>query len=205
MIKHAVYEYIEDIYVEFDDLLNNKLNELVEQFAWQIKNKQQAEYYHQLRRAGKIKVLKKDLPLGKKAEFVAAYGLHQRFSLPLVSPDLKIYKKREKKWSCDLIYGRTGNVHVKGCDAKTLSYCDDFSWTFQYRNKNGHGGTDNIFKAPSDDFLVAVFMEDYTANKGIIKAIIPIERVKRLVRNPKNEWLIGIKQCLYYKDLFKEN
>lgn len=203
VIKYVLREYIGDIYVELDPPVNEKINEQVIEFSQQMQRKKQTAYYSQFRRSGKTKSAKQDVPLGKKAEFIAAYGLHEFFNVPLVMPDLQIYRKRDKNWDCDLIYGRTGNAHVKACSQHTLDYCGDFSWVFQYANKGRPGGTDQVFKAPSNDFLVGVFMEDFLSHKGIIKIVLPIERVKLLLRDPVNVWLKDIKKCLYYQDLFK--
>lgn len=191
--------FVKDEHVYFggfeNQVIDYESNEFVEKMF------ESANYYKMMRnvRAERAKL---DMFVGKKAEFLVARFLHEKFSLPLISPDMEIRKGRAKKWVCDLIYEGV-NVHVKCCTASTVKWVQDFSWTFQWSNNTGKNGKDDIFDEMNDDYLALVYIENERVATGTVKGLVKIKDIKPLLKDPKKTTLIGVKKCLYYKDLSK--
>jgi hypothetical protein len=193
--------YINDIVITFTEEENNNINKKCAEFILGMKGKSQSiEYYEFHRNAPKFKVAN-DIFLGKKAEFIAAQALCQ-YGLPLIEPDLEIRKGKGKKWKCDLKYNNM-DVHVKACNNKTLIYCKDYSWTFQNSNRDTYCGKDELLENKSRQLVVLVFLEDMLQNIGIVKTIIEFSQLQPLLKDPIKKTLIGLKKCVYYKDLEK--
>jgi hypothetical protein len=196
--------YINDIIITFSKEENDKINSKCEEFVKAMSGKNQsAEYYEKHRNAQKEKIFN-DIFLGKKAEFIAAQALFQ-YGLPLLEPDLEIRKGKAKKWKCDLQYDNI-DIHVKSCNKKTLDFCKDYSWTFQNANKDICGGKDTLLKNNQNKQLVIlVYLENMMYNIGVVKAIVEFSKIEPLLKDPIKKLFIGLKKCIYYKDLEKLN
>lgn len=194
--------YINDIIISFNEEDNNRINHKCEEFVLAMSGKNQsADYYENHRNAKRGKILD-DIFLGKKAEFVAAQALFQ-YGLPLIEPDLEIRKGRGKKWKCDLQYNNI-DVHVKSCNRKTLDYCKDYSWTFQNANKDICGGKDtSLENIENKQLIILVYLEEMRYNIGVVKAIAEFSKIEPLLKDPIKKLYIGLKKCIYYKDLEK--
>lgn len=183
--------------IKFSEEKNNEINKLVEKFVDGMFDS--VSYYTRMRNVNKDRA-KLDMFVGKKAEFFTAEYLNKYHAMPLLLPDLNIYKGRQKSWAADLIHGEV-NIHVKCCTASTLKYCGDYSWTFQYADKVGNGGKDDIFEQANGDLLSLVYIESPRLSSGIIKGMVYLRDIKHLLKDPKKSTLIGLKKCLYYNDL----
>jgi len=175
------------------------INKDIAAFVKKLDERDQSASYYRKRRNAQVNKVLEDIFLGKKAEYLVAIGMHKEYGFPLIEPDMEIYNGWSKGWEKDLPY-----VHVKSCSLKTYNYCNDYSWTFQYSNKNGLFGRDNIFNSSEFDLVAFVFMEKPQDNSGVIKAILPWRFIKRHLKDPKKESLIGVKKCVYYNDLVKD-
>lgn len=184
---------------------NEKINAKIQRFVDDLSSKKQsASYYSKNRNTSAEKALN-DIFLGKKAEYITAIGLNKFHSLEYIEPDLQIRTGKNKGWAVDLPYNLYDkyipNMHVKSCNAKTFKFCNDFSWTFQLSNKSGKNGKDSIFTDGGNDLISLVYLDDHLSNKGYIKAILPWNTIYPKLRDPIKPTLIGLKKCLYYKDL----
>ena len=196
---------IQDEKVTFEEALNKEINNRIKNFADQLKtNKQSIAYYTQKRNVKSEKAYE-DICLGKKAEFILAIHLGIKYNFPIISPDLEIRKGNKKGWGIDLPYAQINsqypNIHVKACSNSTLKFCQDYSWTFQYNNRNDKFGQDDLFKYNNNDLIAMMFLENYESRYGVIKAILPWEKIKLYLKDPLKPTLQGLKLCVYYKDL----
>jgi hypothetical protein len=197
---------IADISVEIPEEINSKINAKIEIFGKQMKNKGQSiDFYASNRNTNKEAATLNTL-LGKKAEFIAMCGFKKEFGFPVLLPDLKIRQGWQKGWDKDLPYSKIESklpdFHVKSCDSWSYSFCDDYSWTFQYNNSNGFFGRDSIFSESSAADLVAmVYIDHWQSRFGVIKVILPWSIVCQYLKDPIKKSHVGKKKCLYYKDL----
>ena len=190
-----VEHYIQDL-----SHWQEKIEEFVDNYDY--------SFYKNNRNANPTKV-KQNNWISKLAEVgVAQYLMKQGY--PWVEPDFRIYTKKDKSWNADLPYDNYGypNIHVKSCDKSTCDYLrknsnDDYSWTFQYANKNGRGGKDDIFG--TDDEVALVYVPEMASRWIRLVSIIPFGTIKPLLKDPISPRLKGIKKCLYYKDLMNES
>jgi hypothetical protein len=149
----------------------------------------------------------------KCAEFAAARFLHEKYELPLVEPDIKIYKSSEKNWNADLSYqdvtflGKHHDqlrFHNKSATRKIVAKGYPESFMFQFANKNLVGGHDEILdKGNDDDYCVFVYVPYEVVTSGnvdfYVRGVIPWTFIKEnnLLENPKKQTLIGVKLCVY--------
>lgn len=121
----------------------------------------------------------------------------------LTQPDFNIYPANKKNWKPDLVC-RDNRFHVKtmGSDQAALY---GLSWTFQFSNASGKGGKDTeIFGSTTYTqafvALVEVDLKDYSA---MIYSVLQAKRLfdENLFRDPKLDYLKGIKKCVYHVDL----
>lgn len=172
--------------IVFSEKENNEINSQISNFvAVMAEKKQSADYYSKERRA--VKPLQ-DIALGKKAEFIAA----QFLGADLSSVDLDIRYGRKKGWVPDLVFNGD-NYHVKACNEKGFDFCGDYSWTFQKE--------DPLLYSRSREFVILVYLADDESSEGEVKFVGLWEDVKPLLKNPIKKSLIGLKYCLYYRDL----
>jgi len=198
---------VEDIRIEFTPEENKGYNQLIREFVERQKGKGQSlDNYEANRRASRAY---ENNVLGKKGEFFAKQAMMQ-LGFPNISIDLEIREGRAKGWRPDLPYPQEydsipgiPNVHVKTCDNVTLHYAGK-SWTFQFKNATGWGGTDPILEHGLETDLVAfVFMDQWESNIGFVHAIVPWGAIKKypLLQLPAKTDLKDIKRCVYLADL----
>lgn len=153
----------------------------------------------------------------KCAEFASARFLHEKFDLPLIEPDIKIYSSSEKNWNADLSFkdvtfmGRHFDelrFHNKSVSRKIIAKGIPESFMFQFANKNTRGGHDDIFdKGNENDYCVFVYVphEDVVTGNAefYIRGILPWNFIKEndLLENPKNKGLVGVKLCVYTESI----
>lgn len=206
-LENYVIGRVEDIRIEFDDVENAGYNELVRVFAESQKGKGQSiENYEANRKAARAY---ENNVLGKKGEFIAKRAMMQ-LGFPDISIDLEKREGKAKGWRPDLPYPmdyasipNIPNVHVKTCDNVTLHYAGK-SWTFQFKNASGWGGTDPILERGLDTDLVAfVFIDKWESNVGFVHAVVPWGAIKKypLLQLPVKADLKDIKRCVYLADL----
>lgn len=195
-------QIIKNIIVTIPNDVNDKINHKIQDHVDRMI--ESTQYYKQKRNADAGKI-NKDIFLGKKAEYIALFGLVKQYKFPFILPDLDIRSGKNKGWDDDLPFNKKDktfpNVTVKSCNKATLNYCDDFSWTFQYCNNDGVGGKDKMFSNYSESLVAFVFMENPLSANGVIKAILPFTSIVHYFKPPLNPKLIGLKKCIYYKDL----
>lgn len=198
----TLFHKIQDFLISLSDQDNDQVNRRIRLHAEALsdkKQKQSAKYYVENRNATASKVIN-DICLGKKAEVMTMLVLRDSFGFPAVPVDLEIRKGNKKGWMPDLIYPDV-KVHVKSCSASTLRICGDYSWTFNWKNSDKPGGKDEIFASGNGDLCAFVFMEDWFDKEAVIKAIVPWNDVVPILKDPVLPKFVGIKHCLYFKDL----
>ena len=192
---------IRDIEIRFTDNENKQINEQIQNFVREMENKGKGpstNYYLKHRKAHKPN---KDIFLGKKAEFIALRALKNLSKLfSAVEVDMEIRYRKAKGWKPDFSVGGI-NYHVKACSFSTKDYCGDYSWTFQIANTDIPAGRDELLNSDGNDYVVLVYMKEEISPEGIVKAILQWKEAKPLLRDPLKTSLIGLKKCLYYKDL----
>lgn len=196
----AINTSIQDISVVLPIDINQEINEKIDIFTSHMSAKNQSSQYYSKNRNTTVSKSITDIKVGKKAEYFAMYGMHQQYGMPILDIDTEIRKGRNKGWVPDLQYSDY-SIHVKACSNTTYKYCKDYSWTFQLSNKNGFGGKDPILTSVDNSFTCLVFLPNYDSNIGIIKAILPTSILGQYLKDPIKRSLIGIKKCIYYKDL----
>lgn len=155
----------------------------------------------------------------KCAEYAAAKFLNEKFNLPFVAPDTKIYTSRQRNWNCDLPYFNVKflnknftelRVHCKSVTQKSIAKGYRESFMFQLANKEGSGGTDIIFKEGSEkDYCVLVHVPYSDIVEGDLKfyvrGVMPWNYIKDngLLENPIKKELIGCKYCVYSESISK--
>lgn len=203
--QSVVINRITDLRVTLTEQQNINLNKDIETFVEKMTEKDQSVLYYKEKRNTNTKKAAEDIFLGKKSEFLTLLGLHKIYGFPLVKPDMEIRVGCNKGWEKDLAFRKKDatfpNVHVKSCSRGTYNYCNDYSWTFQYSNNDGNFGRDDIFNDANPDLVALVFLETPQSKEGIIKAILPWVIIRQYLKDPKKKSLIGLKKCLYYKDL----
>lgn len=185
--------------VDISEELNNEINREIQVFVDAMSEKKQSVEYYTKNRSVKADKAIEDIFLGKKAEYFVAIGLEQYCGIPYVKPDLSIRKGKKKGWDADLVLPEV-NMHVKACSDKTVKFCKDYSWTFQYSNKSGKNGKDQIFEE-NKDIVALVYLPNHLSNSGEIKVISYWKDLINHLRDPLKPTLIGMKKCLYYKDI----
>jgi hypothetical protein len=155
----------------------------------------------------------------KCAEFASSNFLHEKYNLPLVEPDTKIYKSSEKNWNADISYKNVTflnnhfenlRFHNKSVTSMSAQRYEE-SFMFQLANRNGRGGKDKILKSGNEnDYCIFVYVPYNDIAAGdlnfYIRGIIPWTFIKEngLLENPKKPSLIGQKLCVYTKSLRKK-
>jgi len=199
---------ISDSKLEFPKEYNIKLNIAIKMFVQKLTDKGQSIEYYEKKRNAPLNKVENDMFLGKKTEFFAAFDLFKNYGFPWLKPDLTIYLPGKKGWDADLPYHKLDSqlpdVHVKGCSRETCNFCNDYSWTFQYKNNNNLFGRDKIFLTPNNyDLVSLVFMETIQENKAVIKAILPLPILKKYLKPPIKQNIRDMKKCIYYNDLIR--
>lgn len=135
-----------------------------------------------------IDKIKKDIRIGKMAEFAVFYILKEKGLENLTPPDLKIYKKNEKSFDADLKCDGY-KIHVKSQDLESARAWGD-SWTFQKE--------DPLFKKITDqDHFIGVKVDEKNNKIEIMLS----RKIKDLVfAPPVLEKLRPFKTCVYLKD-----
>ena len=151
-----------------------------------------SSYYRRFRNA---KNAIDNIRTGKKAEFFASQFLSQYLEEPFIGPDLEVHSSQHKSWSVDLPYVRLP-AHVKSTTRR-----DDMSWVFQWANNKGSGGQDALFRKYGDDAIILVYLENAEEPVGWIKGVVDVQAAIPLMRDPRMEYLVGLKKCLYLSDL----
>jgi hypothetical protein len=164
----------------------------------------ESKKYYASRRAAVPAKLQHDITNGKYGEFIAA-EFFPNFGVPYLAPDLVVKKSDEKNWDADLPYSKVGNFldcHVKTIDQESKEKYN-FSWTFQKKNTYGTGGEDRLLSHPECKDLVAFVLVPtlWGESEAQVVASAPWNLVFPLLRDPLLPKYIGIKKCLYYKDL----
>jgi hypothetical protein len=191
--------------VTFTEERNNHINKSIKLFTNSLLGREQSSnYYVKERNASKERVAK-NIFLGKKAEFFVLSYLVDTCNFPPLELDLEIREGRRKGWKCDLPFNdldkHYANVHVKACDFNTYNYCKDYSWTFQYGNKNNAFGRDDLFDSPGSNLVALVYLPNPYSSEATIKAILLWKYLKDYLKDPIKASLKGIKKCLYYEDI----
>lgn len=189
---------------------------IAEQYA---PKRQKNAHFYASRRGGKPPSLF-DSWYYKCAEFGASIFLTDRFDLPPVKPDTKIYSSRKKSWDCDLPYFNVNflntfhenlRFHTKSANAKTIKSGYRESFIFQLANKQGSGGKDAIIEnGDRDDYCIFMYVPYTEIVKGdielYVRAIVPWLYIKEnnLLENLKKPEFLGKKACVYSETLEKK-
>ena len=186
---------IEDHLVVVNEKTRLKWQELASEFA---KTQNESCELYRDKRSGKNPLL--NITLGKTGELYAARYAWKRWHVKWV-PGFKVRYGVLKGWYKDLSSDEgLPEFEIKTSDRNTWNLAYDYSWTFQYQNKDGNGGRDKFFDI-KEGWVFFVFMESLYDNKAIIKAILPFSFVLPLLKDPVVKELVGIKKCVYYCDL----
>jgi len=199
MIFNKFEIVVHNISVSVKDSVFLKATKKFTEFAESLSGSgQSSEYYSNERNASKAF---EDIILGKFGEMYAVVALNQ-FCFPIIKVDTGIYKSKQKNWNCDLPYpGCFPNFHVKTCNDFTKKFAGDLSWTFQYSNIGEKGGKDKLFASSGRELVALMHVPDYRRNEGILVATGPWIEISKHLRDPVSKKLIGLKKCVYYKDL----
>ena len=200
---------VTDLKVSFPEGVNNAINKEIEEH---VEKMQESKAFYAKKRNTSPEKAQEDMFLGKKAEFFAVQALVGEYKFPLVKPDLNIYTRAQKGWSPDLPFNKANkdypDAHVKSCSGKTYDMCNDYSWTWNFKNNDNDYGKDDLFKNfKSHDLIVLVFIDKPQNNEAVIKAILPWRIASTYLADPIKFKLLGLKKCLYCKTLVanKEN
>jgi hypothetical protein len=207
MLNNKILQ-VKDLSITLTDKQNEDINAICTKFAYEMTTKKQSGSYYISKRNANPDKVKNNISLGKKGEFCTAKILEQTYGFPILDIDVEIRTGRKKGWQTDLPYNLLHpslyNIHVKTCDKSTVKYCKDFSWTFQFSNRNTDGGTDTLFKGGNNEVIALVYLDDHLSPTCIIKAILPWGELQPLLKDPINPWLNGVKKCIYYQDLLQK-
>lgn len=193
--------------------LNSEINEfIINKYA--PERHENSEYYNN-KRGGRFTPF--NAWYYKCAEFVAAQFMHIRFGLPLIDPDVRIYKSYQKNWNADLNFENVYlfdkhydklRIHVKSTSFQTIKAKYSESYTFQLCNKDGQGGRDMILDHGNEnDFCIFVFAPYEKIKKGnvsfYIKALLPWNFIKDngLLEDPQKSDHIGLKLVVYINSI----
>ena len=161
-----------------------------------------SDYYVKNRDADKDKA-KKDIALGKIAEFIAAEFIPSIDpSLPTnVVPDITVYSSSKKSWAPDLEFPSL-SVDVKSYIVSRFPP----SVTFQWANQSGaNGGRDHFFDearvSARNEIVCLVSMNPSDLRESRVHSIVSRDSALPMFKDPVSERLIGFKKCLYFKDL----
>jgi len=172
-------------------------------FALSMRGESQSSgYYRKERSAHERKVLE-DIQLSKYSEWIVAYGL-TKIGFPRTEPGMEIRTNSQKGWEPDLTYPENPDIpdlHLKNTPA---IYRKRMSWTFQWKNKSGKGGTDPLFKNPdSNDIVILTYVPNINSRTGVIMYSSPWRLLYPLLKDPMFPKYKGIKKCIYEDDLQK--
>lgn len=194
-----------------------KIDELLYKgFVKKLCGKNQSVNYYVSKRNATANKAEEDIFVSKKTEYLTLVALCKLFGFPKIELDLEIRHGTFKGWAHDLPFNAADpsypNVHVKACTDMTYSYCQDYSWTFQYSNNNHIGGKDHIFSSGANDLVVLIHLPQPASHIATIKAILPTsivldreENEYKYLKDPVKHNLRGLKKCLYYRDLININ
>lgn len=192
-----------DTNIILNNTLNEKYNKIIEEHIdGMSKKNQSSEYYASNRNANKSRI-SDNIGMGKKSELLVNHFFNKEMDYPLMEIDFEIRQGKQKDWMPDLNYNQLDTslptIHVKSCDSFTISYMDDFSWTFQWNNKFGAGGRDKLFQnSYVDDICAFVYLDNWKSNQGKILVISTFRDVIPYLTDPKKESLKGLKKCLNF-------
>lgn len=157
----------------------------------------------------------------KCAEFGGSIFLTERYGLPIVKPDTRIYSSKQKSWNCDLPYFNVNffnhfhenlRFHTKSANAKTIKSGYRESFIFQLANKEGSGGKDVIVTdGNKDDYCIFMYVPFTNIVEGdidlYVRAIVPWLYIKNnnLLENLKKPEFLGKKVCVYSETLEKHS
>jgi len=196
---------VKDVLIELTEEQNSQVNAKIQTFVAALNNSGQSHKYYEENRNTLALKAAEDNFIGKKAEVFVRWHLINERKFPHISIDFEIRSGCSKGWTIDLPFAkkdeRFPNIHVKSCQGWILQYAKDFSWTFQLSNNSGRGGRDSIFDGPDDDLVAFVFLENHLSSTATIKAILPWGIIKNHLKDPVKESLVGLKKCIYLKDL----
>lgn len=146
--------------------------------------------------------IKKDIMVGKVGEWVAYYLLKDVIK-DISTPDMSIYKVRDKNWNPDLSSGKF-NFSVKSQDWEGSTVSCGYSWTFQFSDSLGKYGKDKEIFCPSDPNLYIVFVEidNRKRNKNVfgrINSIVHVSDLHKysLIDEPVKNYLKDVKKVTY--------
>jgi hypothetical protein len=208
MQQNMIYN-VSDIVITYTTEINDTINKNIETFLKAMCAKSQSVSYYAKKRNVREEKAKNDIFLGKKAEYFTRSALIEHYGFPYINIDLEVRQGRKKGWNTDLPFKAVDDslpdIHVKSCSKKTLDFCKDYSWTFQNKNNDKKGGTDTILDTSGKQELIAlVYIEEPYSATGVIKAILPFDIIKKMLKPPLKPTLKNLKKCLYYKDLIKK-
>lgn len=140
-----------------------------------------------------------DIVTGKLGEF-AAHKFLVYMDIMAESPDTEIYESKRKSFNSDLSFEGL-NFH---CKTQSLESQQKYgsSWILQYGG-NGHGHTDKLFRAQSEnDYLIPMTVNKSTVKiHGIIS--IPLLFANNMIKLPKCDWFKDTKRAIYLEDITK--
>jgi hypothetical protein len=141
-----------------------------------------------------------DIFYGKIAECMTAEVLHNDYGFPYEEPDFTIYDAKQKSWAPDLIY-TDYEFAVKSTDK--LIDRKKPSWIFQWSNRSGKYGKDDIFKADNSKLVLSLCYIDTRNWLGYIYGFISVKECveKDLFDAPLSSKLFKTKKALYIDDL----
>jgi hypothetical protein len=192
-----------------------EIAERVRQFAAAFNT----HHYEEQRDAVKGKATR-DHEIGKLAEFAVAQFLTDTYGFPYLEPDTQIYAPGEKNWAPDLPYDKLEPVEMQGksclfppvhVKSTNRMWGNDWSWTFQCKNKVGVGGRDHIIdlwkdqneKGVPDHVAFVVVDEDMSVfgreRAAHIHAVAHLSKLP--LRDPVLRKHKGFKLCAYLEDL----
>ncbi len=186
-----------------DILLSPKMHKLFLRLSQDYGNAQDKKIYDEHRNASNAL---ENCIFGKYAELVAALFFRNN-GFPHIMPNLDPNIPINKKWNPDLPFGNKNfpNFHVKSCNFWLYQKLKgEFSWTFQYKDKDGPNGTDKLFNdLSSKELTVFVYVKNLVEGISKIMATAPWCLFNKLLVDPEKPDLKGIKKCLNFKDLEK--
>lgn len=180
----------------------------VDGFADKMSARDQSASYYETHRNASTPLY--DIRIGKYGEFAAALYFRS-LGFPKILPDIEVRSGFTKGWDCDLPFGKDNlnypNSHVKTCDEDTCNFVrrargDQYTWTFQFGNRSGRGGRDELFSRPdSNEPILFMYVAGYGSQDVRLIATAPWKIVHSLLGEPISPKLHGLKKCVYYADL----
>ncbi len=153
-----------------------------------------------------VEKIVKDIRNGKIGEEGVWASVSQVYP-DLSAPDHKIYSKKDKSWSPDLIAEKSAlRLAVKSQDIdSSLAFGE--SWVFQFGNGGKYDCDAGVFKEKDPNHYVAFVSLNVPKRFGEIKALVKINWLheNNLFKAMKKATLRGNKVAVYYEDLLKYN